>query len=117
MKISEVLKNMGFFSNDIKSRFNNKQIKINGIQTDDIDLDIVDITDILKEKQILKSSWDAGEFIFDILIDNPDVILKLKQIGIDNAFDNNIENNCFDFLSNFLLLQISKNDKIILMKN
>jgi hypothetical protein len=117
MKISEVLKTMGFFSNDIKNRFKNKQIKINGVQTDDIDLDIVDIMGVVKNNDVLLSTWEAGDFLYDILIDNPDVLLKIKLIGIDNAFDVNIENDCFDFLSNFLLLQVSKNDKFILLKN
>jgi len=55
MKISEFLKNQGLFSNEIKDRFKNGQIKINGevIKTD-IELDINDPTPDPRFKENLK---------------------------------------------------------------
>jgi len=44
MKISDFLKEQGVFSNEIKARFQNGQIKINGEIVKDIDIPIKDYT-------------------------------------------------------------------------
>jgi len=45
MKISDILKSKGIFSKDIKQRFQQNQIKINGVVVDDIDIFVHQIFD------------------------------------------------------------------------
>jgi hypothetical protein len=55
MKISDILKGEGVFSNEIKSRFSNGQIRLNGeVVKSDIDLGNIEII-------------EAGEWIFNLI--------------------------------------------------
>lgn len=95
MKISEILKNKKLFSSDIKQRFANGQIKLDGevIRTD---LEIG-----------VSAVHDAGDFIFALCQDEINVA-RLKLFGIEGFFAMN-EN-----LRHFRVLDFSKKDKLIL---
>ena len=67
MKISDFLKEQGVFSNEIKSRFQNGQIKINGEVVKDIDIPIKDHTPNPKFDSI-NPPYDAGDWIYQNLI-------------------------------------------------
>ena len=94
------------FSNDIKSRFKNKQMALDGdVLEQDIDIN-VDHENII----------DAGDFIFDHIVNDSSRLQLCKIVGFENLFGCNIENDFIKFLNQFHVLRISKRDLIILKK-
>lgn len=89
MKISEFLKGQGVFSNEIKARFQNGQIKINGeVVKDDIELDVIDPTpDPRFKKQDNEIPFEAGDWIFQNLITWLSEDKKKKLFVICQLFD------------------------------
>lgn len=121
-KISEILKQQGLFSQDIKSRIKNKQIFINGESiSDDIEIDCAIVTN--KKKDVAGVEFgndivdviDAGDFLFD-LIKNKNWRDKIEIFGFENLFDTNIKNDLTLFLKSFIFLKISKKQILILKK-
>jgi len=105
MKISEVLKSMGLFSNDIRQRFKNGQIKINGEITNDIELDI--------KGEIL----NAGEFLFKLILENKIFGKQLRIFDFEILPDSNLDNELKNILSKFFIIRFSKKDIILVEKN
>lgn len=105
MKISDILKARGMFSNDIKSRFKNKQMSLDGEVIDqDIEINVQD------------ELIDAGDFIFDHIANDKNKIALCNIIGFENLFACNIESEFINFLKTFHVLRISKREVIVLKK-
>lgn len=76
-KLSDILKEHGLFSKDIKQRISSGQIKINGEPVfENIDLNITEI-------------HDAGEFLFDVLKNDLDRA-KILIFGLENWLEDTI---------------------------
>jgi len=89
MTITDFLKGQGVFANDIKARFQNGQIKINGeIIKEDLELNVKDPTpDPRFKKQDNEIPFDAGDWIFQNLITWLSEDRKKKLFFICNLFD------------------------------
>jgi len=109
IKLSEILKQQGLFSQDIKARFKNKQMSINGESiSEDVDINCSIVSGKVE-------TIDVGDFLFGI-ISNKDWALKIHIFGFENLFDTNIENNLTLFLKNFIFLKTSKKQILILKR-
>ena len=107
MKLSEILKHLGLFSQDIKTRIKNKQIAINGeVVCEDIELDCIDINPI-----------DVGEFIFDLISANNIFKQQLKIFPLEELFNSNIDNQLTKILEDYILIKISKKQMFLVRKN
>jgi len=130
MKISEFLKNRGVFSNEIKARFQNGQIKINGetVKTD-IDLNVKDPTPNPKILSPINEPFEAGDWIFQNLITWLSEEKKKKLFFICQLFDIEtlFSGGCqinnkpveeilpeLNILKNHILLKTSKKEQFIL---
>lgn len=88
MKIFDILKQQGLFSNDIRTRIKNRQITINGeVVTSDIDLDIITISDVTRKTLIDLNDIDNSivPIVFDkfggeVFNISSDIIEKIKNI-------------------------------------
>lgn len=88
MKLFDILKQQGLFSNDIRTRIKNNQITINGdVATSDIDLDITTASDIAKE--LLNDLNNIDNSIIPIIFNNKgfeifnissDLVEKIRNI-------------------------------------
>ena len=88
MKISDFLKQQGVFSNDIKARFTNGQIRINGdVIKDDIDLNVKDPTPNPKFIKDELEPFEAGDWIFTKIISGLSKEKKDMLFLIINLFD------------------------------
>jgi len=110
MKLSEILKEQGLFSRDIKIRINNKKMMLNGEPIEgDIDIEFEKI-------------FDAGEFISqNCEITKLDVILSNLIGGIDFLFNATLNNvpvhtltKMFRLLNQHQILRISKKEIFVL---
>jgi hypothetical protein len=110
MKLFEILKQQGLFSNDIRTRIKNNQISINGeIINADLDLDI-------ELKDDVAITLESGSFIACAISLNPIFAHQMKIFGLENLFDSNIKNDLTDILSHFIFVKISKRDSFILKR-
>lgn len=106
--IREILK-QHIPSNEIKQRFNNKQIKLNNEV-------VTDLNQVLSIDPEL--SWDLGDFIFynverlTPLIQHQGILGNVR--GWFGDFDTNIKK--FRFLGAYDLLEFSKKDAIVFLK-
>jgi len=88
MTITDFLKGQGVFANDIKARFKNGQIRINGeIIKDDLELNVKDPTPDPKFKNDNEVPFDAGDWIFQNLITWLSDDRKKKLFVICQLFD------------------------------
>lgn len=122
VKLSEILKQQGLFSQDIKARINNKQISINGCPvSEDVEIDCVVKKNTKKDvtgKEFggdIVDTIDAGVFLFDLL-SNKVWAARIKVFGIEELFDSNIENDLTFFLKSFIFLKISKKQSLVIKK-
>jgi hypothetical protein len=122
VKISEILKQQGLFSNDIKTRIKNKQIFINGESiSDDLEFDCSIIKNVNKDVTGVEFGndivevFDAGDFVFD-LVSNRKWLARIQVFGIENLFDTNIENDLTLFLKKFIFVKISKKQIFVIKK-
>jgi hypothetical protein len=122
INLSEILKQQGLFSQDIKTRINNKQIFINGcLVSEDVEIDCAMVKNTKKDvtgKEFgneIVDFIDAGDFLFD-LISNRNWLLKIQMFGFENLFDTNIKNDLTLFLKSFILLKISKKQILVLKR-
>lgn len=109
MKISEILLNQDIPSNEIRARFKNNQIRINGIVTNNIELDV-------NENFIYK----LGPFLCDFCsIRDSDIQQWISlYMSIGYTIDSLFSNPKFDVLEPFILLRVGKFDNgYVLMKN
>lgn len=106
MKLSELLKANGMFSQDIKIRIKNKQMALDGEPiTEDIDLNVDSSNTI-----------DAGDFIFENIANNKQRIQLTNLVGFENLSTCNIENDLTRLMKQFHVLRISKRDLMVLRK-
>jgi hypothetical protein len=85
MKISDFLKGQGVFSNEIKARFQNGQIKINGESVkEDIDLNV---KKQIPDPKVDDIPFEAGDWIFHNLITSLSEDKKKKLFLITTLFD------------------------------
>lgn len=96
MKISEILKEIGFYSQDIKTRFKNNQVKLNNKLIADIDISV-------------EFYLEADEFIFNLISEKHGYRVLFNIIGYKDLFGSNEQ-----FLSSFNLLEVSKKESYIL---
>ncbi len=103
MKISEILKEQGLFSTDIKNRFKNNQIKLNDEAIKDKNLDVEDFI------------METGDFLFYLIKELPVYNEVLKILGYKSLFGADLIGD-FEFFNGFYLLEISKKESFVLMK-
>ncbi len=113
MKLFEILKQSGLFSNDIKLRIKNNQITINSeVIKDNIELDVE-----LDDKELVVIT-DADDFLFWTLMKNKNsnVSTQFKIFGFENLFGSNIKNDLTDILNEFIFVRTSKKETFLLKK-
>jgi hypothetical protein len=108
MKISEILLELDIPSKEIKTRFQNKNIKLNGEITDNIDLDInlnfiMDLPDYLCEFYSFKEINDLNS------------LLNTLNLKINDICNTNLSGIFKDF-TQFYCLTIAKNQHYLLLK-
>lgn len=117
MKIIELLKRKGLFANDIRQRFKNGQIKLNGELIQDIDLDVELVEKIVDEKVSKEPIIiDAGDFIFSLLKMNKIFGTQLKMFDFETLSESNVNCELKDILSDFFIIRFSKKDIIVVKK-
>ncbi len=111
MKISEILKQRGLFANEIRSRFKNGQIKLNGEKTDNLDLNVKfdDVGNLFIH--------DIGVFIFDLISQNKIFALQLKFFDFETLPISNIDNELKIVFNKFFIIRFSKKEVILVEKN
>ena len=117
MKLFDILKQSGVFSNDIKIRIKNNQITINSeVIKDNIELNIE--TKLDEENKEVAVIVDADDFLFWILIKNKksDIATQFKIFGFENLFGSNIKNDLTDILNEFIFVRTSKKETFLLKK-
>lgn len=123
MKLFDILKQFGLFSNDLRTRINNGQISINGeVIKENIELD-VEMIDESNAKII-----EVGDFISKLIISKQKpyteskltygeiFAIQLKVFGLENLFDSNINNDLTKILNDYILVKISKKEIFMLKK-
>ena len=111
MKLFDILKQSGVFSNDIKIRIKNNQITINSeVIKDNIELDVE-----LDDKELVVIT-DADDFLFWALMKNKESIDKFKIFGFENLFGSNVKNDLTDILNEFIFVRTSKKETFLLKK-
>lgn len=114
MKLFEILKQQGLFSNEIKARVKNNQISINTeIVKSDIELDIE--TETIDEI-ITPLTIDPGDLLFDLIKAKQYNITQLKIFGLEGMIDSNIKNDLTEILNQFIFVRISKKETFLLKK-
>jgi len=123
MKLSEILKQQGLFSQDIRVRIKSKQIQINGESiSEDIEIDCVVTKNTKKDATghefggEVAAVVDAGDFIFNLIKSNEKWLCQLKVFGLDELLGTNIENDLTLFLKKFIFLKISKKQILVVEK-
>ena len=110
MRVSEILFSLDIPSNEIKTRFKNKQIKLNGEVIENIELDVND-----------NFIMEAGEFISLFFTAKESNELRLIKNALNlqanELFGDKSNIKLLDSLSGFHCLTIAKNINYILMKN
>ena len=91
------------FSKEIKARFANGQIMVNGEQINgDIDVPFAGM-------------MEMGEFMNHI-VKNRIWLLRVHIFGFDALFNGNIKNDLTEFLKQFILVRTSKKEQFIIIK-
>lgn len=108
MKLYNFLKEYGLKANDIKNRFKNKQIIVNGnVEAGDFELDNI------------KSVYEQGFFMSKLskMTFYEKLSNQIMFFGLENLINGgtNIKNELTEFLSDFNMIQISK-DTIIFIE-
>ena len=105
MKISEILQALEIPSNEIKTRFKNKQIKLDGEDVSNIELDI-------NENFIM----EFGDFVFEFFTIHQLLEFKMLKL-LDVEVNEILKHHLFYDLNDFNCLTIAKNTHYIIMKN
>ena len=117
MKISEILKNQGVFSKDIKQRFQQNQIRINGESVQDIDIPVHCIFD--------GADWFFINFFSKLNKDQKEMLIRLIFFtdSLETLFDGGFSINDVSFetllpelsiLKEYLFLRTSKREFLII---
>lgn len=107
--ITDILKERGIFSKEIKTRIAQKQILVNGLPIEQ-DIDINPELDEAGNVIML----DIGDFMFSLMQNNI-WALRLKIFTLEGLVSSNIKNDLTEHLKNFIIVRTSKKD-IFVMK-
>ncbi len=92
---------LGFFSNDLRSRLKNGQIKVNGdVVKENLEFDLL-------EEDGKPNRIDVGDFIFNLLSD-PIWAFRLTLFDFESLANSNVNNDLVNFLKNFIIIRTSK---------
>ena len=121
MKLFEILKQKGLFSNEIKARIKNSQITINNevIKSDvDLTIETEEVLDkFLGEDLITVAKCiEASDLIFNLIKEDQIFSIQMMIFGFENLFNSNIDNRLTKKLNEFLLIKISKKEIFLLKK-
>lgn len=105
--LSDILKSRNIFSKEIKTRFANRQIQLNG---EPLNGDI-----FLGENITNEDIVEIGDFLFE-LINNPKWSKQLRLFGLENIIDSNINNNLTDHLKNFMVIRTSRKEAFVIKR-
>jgi len=111
MKISEILKYQGLFSKEIRQRFKNGQIKLNGNITNDIELDVKFDDD---DELII---FDAGDIIFKLILKDKKVYHQLLVFDYETISLSNLNCELKKFFDKYHIIRFSKKDIILIEKS
>ena len=101
--LSNILKERGLFSKEIKTRIAQKQILVDGIPIEeDVDIDMESILDI-------------GDFIFSLMRNNI-WALRIQIFGLEGLVSSNIKNDLTEFLKQFIIVRTSKKDIFVIKR-
>ena len=103
MRLYDLMKEYGIPAKDSKQRLANKQIKVNGVIRGG-DYNLGSVTDV----------YDQG-FFLEELYKLPNYSKLSNQImffGLENLFDSNISNELTDFLKDYKMIVVSKNNAV-----
>lgn len=116
MQILEILKQIGIPTKEIKQRFANKQLKVNGNIVDALDHNV----------PIMDGYWELGDFIFESMKSSDEEFCKhltILKVFINSDITTffggcNISNNkAAKFLSGFVCLTLSKKEHYVFIKS
>jgi len=110
MKLFDILKQRGLFSNDIKVRIKNKQIILN---SDVVDFNIELNIELENEKAKI---FEVGDFIFNIIKSNKKFSDQFMIFGFEGLFDSNIKSDLTNILDQFILIKTSRKEIFLLKK-
>lgn len=121
MKLFEILKQSGLFSNEIKARIKNGQITINNevIKSDiDLNIELEDVLDTIFQEDIfiIAKRIEASDLIVDLIKQNHLFFHQMNIFGFENLFSINIDNELTNILRQFLLVRTSKKELFLLKK-
>jgi hypothetical protein len=122
MTIHEILKIQGLFSQDIKAKIKNGQIKLNGEDVIDgsLDLDLKFSKEELKLIEENKFKFeDAGNFLFKIINKDPEcsaLCTGMEGIHPEVWHELNFTNKLVKKFKKVFVLKLSKKEWIILKK-
>jgi hypothetical protein len=122
MTVHEILKIQGLFSQDIKAKIKNGQIKLNGenVRDGSLDLDLEFTSEELKLIEENKFKFeDAGNFLFKIINKDPEchsLLLGMEGIHPEVWPDLNFTNKLVEKFKKVFVLKLSKKEWIILKK-
>jgi hypothetical protein len=94
----------GIFSKDLKVRFGNKQIKLNG-ETVDKDHEL----NVARDEAGNFITEELGDFIFHNIIPNEVWTKRVELFGLENLFNSNIQNDLTEFLKQFAVIKTGRN--------
>jgi len=117
MRLSNILRNLGLFSNDIKARIKSGQIEINGEKIrEDVEINncIFSIPDARFKSFENPNIFEAGDFLCKHILTNKIWKLQCQTFGIEALW--NFDNDLSKFFSDFLFLKVSKRQMFILRK-
>ena len=102
-RLSDILKEQGFFSKFIRERIASGQIKINDESvTEDLEFDVV--TEIVEEEEKVKIE-DAGDFVFHTIKSSEVLKHKMQIFGIGHVLEHD--------LTKFKFLRLSKKQMFV----
>jgi len=118
MKITDILKEKGLFSKDIRTRLKNGQLRLNGeVIKEDVEVTTMKLSEVEGEEVTIDDIIeDAGDFLFFNIVKDPVWLHRCQIFGFEELFNSNISNDLTDFLSMFNLLRLSKRELIVIKK-
>lgn len=103
VRLNEIMKQRGIFSKEIKQRFSNGQVTVNG--------EVVGIDFELPFSALI----EIDDFM-SIISENSMWVLRMHIFGIETLFDCNIKNDLTEFLNGFQFVKLSKKERFIIKK-
>jgi len=108
--LTDILKSRAIFSKEIKARFAQKQIHVNGLPIEndiDIDAELDDAGNVIM--------IEIGDFMFSLMRNNI-WVLRLKIFTLEGLLSSSIKNDLTEHLKNFIIVRTSKKDIFVLKR-